>query len=99
MNGPHDERADYADDPALPYGRIDGLFLDIEPIHFILLVLVPCWWPLGPAVLGWAGLGIMVCRHPAARRNAVILLVIALGQTSIVAVYVFSVAVARGSGN
>jgi hypothetical protein len=84
---PHDERDDYADDPFRPFGRIDRLFATIEPIHFILLALVPCWWPFAPAFLGWAALGLLVCRHPLARRNAIILLVIAIGQFVAVGLY------------
>jgi hypothetical protein len=45
-----------------------------------MLALVPCWWLLAPVSLGWAGLGLLACRHPSARRNAVILFVIAVVQ-------------------
>ena len=77
---PHDERDDYADDPLRPFGRIDRLFAGIEPIHFMFLVLVPCWWLLVPATLGWAGIGLLACRHPIARQNAIILFVVGLVQ-------------------
>ena len=77
---PHDERDDYADDPFRPFGRIDRLFAGIEPIHILFLVLLPCWWLLAPATLAWAGLGLMACRDPVARRNAIILFVVGAVQ-------------------
>ena len=95
MTGSHDEREDYAERPFRPYGLIDQLFVGIQPIHFILLVLIPCWWLLAPASLAWATLGLLACRYPPARRNAVILFVIAAVQLVPWALYVFAGAFAR----
>jgi hypothetical protein len=83
---PHDEREDYAERPFRPYGLIDQLFVGIQPVHFIVLVLVPCWWPLAPASLAWAIVGVLACRYPPARRNALVLLLIAIGQLAAVGV-------------
>jgi hypothetical protein len=80
----HHDRVDYADGPAGALGLVDRLFLGIYPIHFVFLALVPCWWALAPAGLGWAALGSMVCRHPVARRNAVILFGITAAQMAVI---------------
>lgn len=78
------ERDDYADNRDDPNCLIDWLFLGIFPINFIYLAFVPCWWPLAPLTLGWAGLGLLVCYHPLARRNAITLFAIASAQMAIV---------------
>jgi hypothetical protein len=70
VTGRHDEREDYADEPYAPDAWLDRMFAGILPIHFVFLVLVPCWWLLAPASLAWAGLGLLACRDPSARRNA-----------------------------
>jgi len=80
VTAPHDERDDYAERPFRPYGLIDRLFTGILPIHFVFLALVPCWWLLAPASLGWGTLGLLACRDPLARRNAAVLFAIAAGQ-------------------
>ena len=95
MTGPHDERDDYAERPFCPYGLIDQLFANIQPIHFILLVLIPCWWLLAGASLAWATLGMLACRYPPARRDAFILFVIAGGQLVPWILYVFAEAFTR----
>ncbi len=86
----NDDTADYADGPAGDLGAIDRLFLGILPIHFVFLVFVPCWWLFAPATLGWAAIGLLTCRHPAARRNAIVLFAVALVQTVAPAVYIVS---------
>ena len=80
---PHDEQDDYADGPTPELGAIDRLFIGILPIHLIFLVLIPVWWALAPASVGWAGLGLLVCRHPLARRNAILLFVVGAGQLTV----------------
>jgi hypothetical protein len=85
---PHHERDDYEDELGQSISLIERLFLGIEPIHFVLLAFIPCWWPLAPGSLGWAALGLLVGRHPVARRNALILLAIALGQLAVIGAYV-----------
>jgi hypothetical protein len=83
------DHEDYDEQPDQPFGLMDRLFVGMFPVHFIYLALVPCWWVMAPASLGWAALGLLVCRHPAARRNAVILCGIAAAQLAMIGLIFF----------
>ena len=94
-----EEKDDYTDHPARPFGRFDALFAGIYPIHFVFLVcFMPCY-PLFPIILFWAALGSLVCRHPAARRNAWILLAIAVVQMTTIGCFVFWNSIVRATQN
>jgi hypothetical protein len=95
----HDEKDDYADNPARPYGRFDALFAGIDPIRFVFLVcLTPCY-AFFPITLFWGAIGSLVCRHPAARRNAWILIAIAIAQMLAVICLVFWDSIVLGIRN
>lgn len=84
-SGPNNsDRGDYADIRDEAGSLIDRLFLGIFSEYLVYLALVPCWWPFAPLTLGWAGLGLLVCQHPLARRKAIILFAIASAQLAIV---------------
>jgi hypothetical protein len=85
-------REDYAEEPKRPDCRFDRYFIGISPVHLMFLLALPCWYFLAPFTLGWASLGLMICNHPVARRNALILLAVALFQ---IAAICFSLWIAR----
>jgi hypothetical protein len=81
-----DELAHFDDDPERPFSSFDRLFATILPVHFLFLLMVPCWYPIAPFTMVWACLGLLVCRHPSARKNAVLLFVIATWQIVLIGV-------------
>ena len=73
----HDPRDDYADEAAAAGGWLDRAFSGESLPAFAVVVLFGLCLPAFPATAVLAALGVALCRSPAARHHATLLLVVA----------------------
>jgi predicted PurR-regulated permease PerM len=81
-------RDDFDDRPVAPGGRptggMDGFFANTPLAIILAVVLFFCCWPIG-LVLGIVG--VATCKHPDAKRNAMIMLALSAVAVVITIIY------------
>ena len=83
----HDERDDYADQPAAPSPWLDWLFAGESVPALVVLLFFGLCLPVLPLTAIMAGLGVSYCQAPAARHHATLLLVTAALYTLLVTMF------------
>jgi hypothetical protein len=73
---PDDQAIDYAEEPDdLRPTVLDRVFGHLQPLDFLFLSVTPCLL-CAPILFVIAGIGVLSCRVPAARRKAWVLLIL-----------------------